>query len=125
MGLFGFIGSKRHLLEVRAATVAAAIRLATVEASQRRAEADKDSAEQRANAAQAETARIVAAHATRIRICSFPCDPKAMTAKVRAVEGSLRCEWDGYHVVCYGNRPLTEAEFNAVVAVMLPQMDRT
>jgi hypothetical protein len=89
-------------------------------------------AEDRANvaeiackSAETECARIAACHATRVRIGWIPIDPIEMTARIRAVEGSLRVEWDGDKLVIYAGRPLTEAEFNAAVAAFMPQLNRT
>ena len=79
----------------------------------------------KAQAADAECARITAMHATRIRLCHMPIDPIEMTARARAVEPSIRCEWDGEKLVCYADRELTEAEFEGMVAAIMPRFDRT
>ena len=75
--------------------------------------------------AQAECDRLSSIHATRVRIGHIPIDPLAMTARARAVEGSIRCEWDGDKLVFYAGKSLTEAEFNAMLAGVMPVFDRT
>ena len=97
-------------------------------AIQSRAESAEDQqkvAEAACKIAETECARITACHATRVRIGWIPIDPIEMTARIRAVEGSLRCEWDGDKIVVYAGRVLTEAEFNAAVAAFMPQLNRT
>jgi hypothetical protein len=82
-------------------------------------------AERHCHEADARCARVTNAHATRVRIGAWPIDPLAMTARARSVEGSVRCEWDLEKIVFYADRPLTEAEYNAVVAAAIPAFDRT
>ena len=97
-------------------------------AAQSQAEAAEDqqkAAEAACKIAETECARIMACHATRVRIGWIPIDPIEMTARIRAIEGSLRVEWDGDKLVIYSGRPLTEAEFNAAVAAFMPQLNRT
>ena len=87
---------------------------------------EKDDAVARIAAAEAECARITACHATRVRIGSIPTfDAIEMTARVRVVEGSLRCEADGAKIVAYGDRQISDAEWNALVAAATPQWNRT
>ena len=97
------------------------------ESKSRVAEADKAAADLRCKAAEAETARVCACHAGRVRVFVMPIDPLEMTARARAVEGSIRVQWsaDERAVVCDSGRPLTEAEYNAVVAAVVPQLNKT
>ena len=88
------------------------------------AEDQQKAAEAACKIAETECARITACHATRVRIGWIPIDPIEMTARLRAVEGSLRCEWDGSKIVIYAGRPLTEGEYNAAVAAFMPQLNR-
>ena len=97
------------------------------ESKSRVAEADKAAADLRCKAAEAETARVCACHAGRVRIFTMPIDPFEMTARARAVVGSARIQWtaDGKSIICDSGRALTDAEVNAVVAAILPSVNRT
>ena len=87
---------------------------------------EKEEAVARIAAAEEMCARITACHATRVRIGSIPTfDAIEMTARVRVVEGSLRCEADGAKIVAYGDRQISDAEWNALVAAATPQWNRT
>ena len=90
-------------------------------------EVAKNEAGERARVAEETCARVTACHAGQERIGHMPIDPLAMTARAKAVEGSLRCVWSEDHmrIVFYADRPLTEAEFNAMVSVALPEFNRT
>ena len=88
---------------------------------------EKDEAVARISAAEAECARVTACHVGRVRIFVMPVDALEMTARARAIEGSLRCQWsaDERAVICDSGRPLSEAEYKAVVAAVMPQLNRT
>jgi hypothetical protein len=64
-------------------------------------------------------------HSEQVRVCSVTVDPIALTARLRAIEPTLRVEWDGDRMVIYSQSSLTEAEYNAVVAAAIPDFDRT
>lgn len=113
------------LEELAANTKEAWARLNIVNAAKEEAESRIVSADERCKVAEAECARIMACHATRVRIGHIPIDPIEMTARARAVEGSIRCEWDLEKIVVYAGRPLTEAEYNATVAAIFPTFNRT
>ena len=91
----------------------------------REAQERTQAAEAACHVAEETCARVTAAHATRVRVGHIPFDPIAITARIRAIQGSLRAEWDGDKLVIYADRPLTEPEFNAVVAAIVPRFDRT
>ena len=83
-------------------------------------------AQERTRAAEETCARVTDCHSTRVRIGSIPIfDAIEMTARIRTVEGSLRCETDGKKIVAYGDRQITEAEWNALVAAGTPEWNRT
>ena len=77
--------------------------------------------------AEAETARVVACHVGRVRIFVMPIDALEMTARARAVEGSVRVQWSADEKALVGDAagPLTDAQYNAVVAAISPQFNRT
>ena len=90
------------------------------------AEEGQLTAQERARAAEEACARVTDCHSTRVRIGAIPIfDAIEMTARIRAVEGSLRCETDGKKIVAYGDRQITEAEWNALVEAATPQWDQT
>lgn len=81
-------------------------------------------AEAACKVAATECARIVACHATRIRVGHIPFDPITLTMRIRTVQSGLRAEWDGDKMVFYSDKQLTESEYNALIAA-LPGMNRT
>lgn len=84
-------------------------------------------AEASLKAAQTECDRLSACHAGRVRIFTLPIDAFEMTARARAVEGSIRVQWSADEKVLVGDsgRPLTDAEYQAVVAAIAPAFNRT
>mgnify|MGYP001619832895 CR=1 FL=1 len=88
---------------------------------------EKDDAVARMAAAEAECARIAACHVGRVRIFVMPIDALEMTARARAVEGSVRVQWSADEKALVGDAggPLTDAQYNAVVAAIAPQFNRT
>ena len=124
----------RALLEVHAASEAAQenarraeqLRL-EAEAKARLAEAEKEAADIRCRAVEAECARVCACHAGRVRIFVMPLDPLEMTARARAVVGDVRIAWSADEKALVGDsgRLLTDAEYNGVVAAIMPRPDRT
>ena len=88
-------------------------------------QARAEAAERACQVAEETCARVTMAHATRVRVGHIGVDPIGLTARLRAIEGSLRCEWDGDKIVVYADHPLPEAQINAVVAAMTPQLNRT
>ena len=83
-------------------------------------------AQERTRVAEETCTRVTDCHSTRVRIGSIPIfDAIEMTARIRNVEGSLRCETDGKKIVAYGDRQITEAEWNALMETATPQWDRT
>ena len=129
-----FDAQAHALLEVHAASEAAQenarraeqLRL-EAEAKARLAEAEKEAADIRCRAVEAECARVCACHAGRVRIFVMPLDPLEMTARARAVVGDVRIAWSADEKALVGDsgHPLTEGEYNGVVAAMMPRPDRT
>ena len=103
MGILGFVGRKRHN------AVLAELRIARAHA----------------NIAERQRETIEAHTPMRFRVCSIPLDPMEMTARARVVESSARCEWDGRKIICYTDSEPTDAICNAIVAAIMPQVDRT
>ena len=64
-------------------------------------------------------------HSDRVRICSVAFDPAKLTSQLRAIEPSLRAEWDGDKIVVYAGVRLTQAQHNAVLMAVAPQVDLT
>ena len=115
------------LVAAQASTKEALERLKIARIEKEEEEARSKAANERAMIAEAETARVCACHAGRVRVFVMPVDALEMTARARAVEGSLRCQWsaDERAIICDSGRPLTEAEYNAVVAAICPVFNRT
>ena len=88
---------------------------------------EKDEAVARISAAEAECARVSACHVGRVRIFVMPVDALEMTARARAVEGSVRIQWSADEKALVGDAggPLTDAQYNAVVAAICPVFNRT
>ena len=88
---------------------------------------EKDDAVARMAAAEAECARIAACHVGRVRIFVMPIDALEMTARARAVVGSVRVQWSADEKALVGDAggPVTDAQYNAVVAAIAPQFNRT
>ena len=118
---------KEALVAAQASTKEALERLKIARIEKEEEEARSKAANERAMIAEAETARVCACHAGRVRVFVMPVDALEMTARARAVEGSLRCQWsaDERAIICDSGRPLTEAEYNAVVAAICPVCNRT
>lgn len=64
-------------------------------------------------------------HSTRVRVGAIHVDPEMLTARLRAIEPTLRAEFDGHKVVVYARRHLEDAERRAVMALLKPDLDRT
>lgn len=59
------------------------------------------------------------------RIGSITLDPFELTARLHAIEGSLKAEYDGKRIVITASGPLPEAEMNAVKAALAPNLNLT
>ena len=131
------VAFQRQAAEVKAqAEALAATQLSTKEAwtranvartGQDAAEARIKGAEEGKAAAEAECARVCACHVGRVRIFTMPIDAFEMTARARVVEGSVRVQWSADEKALVGDAggPLTDAQYNAVVAAIAPQFNRT
>ena len=88
---------------------------------------ERDEAVARRAAAEAECARIAGCHVGRVRIFIMPIDALEMTARARAVEGSVRVQWSVDEKALVGDAagPLTEAQYQGVIAAIAPQFNRT
>ena len=75
--------------------------------------------------AENEVERIQSLHSTRVRLGSAVVDPIMMTMRIRAVEPSLRVEYDGTKLVLYGDRALTLPEMNQVEEQFRWEFDQT
>ncbi len=64
-------------------------------------------------------------HSSTVRVVTWNVDPMRLTAKLRAIESTLRAERDGDKLVVYSNSKLSEAQINAVNAVLLDPPNRT
>ena len=64
-------------------------------------------------------------HSDRVRVCSVALDPAKLTSQLRAIEPTLRAEWDGAKIVVYADVRLTQAQHNAVLMAVAPQADLT
>ena len=64
-------------------------------------------------------------HSNRIRIGSIVVDPIEITAKLRAVEPTIRVEFDGKRLFIYADRVLTDPEFNQLEGMLKVRIDRT
>ena len=64
-------------------------------------------------------------HSNRIRIGIISVDPIEMTAKLRAIEPTIRVEFDGKRLFIYADRVLTDPEFNQLEGMLKVRIDRT
>ncbi len=64
-------------------------------------------------------------HSNRIRIGTIDVDPLTITAKLRAVEPTIRVEFDGKKLFLYADKVLTEPEFNQLEGMLRVHIDRT
>ena len=64
-------------------------------------------------------------HARRIRVGTFMVNPLKLTAQLRAIEPSLRVEFDGDKVVVYADSVLKPEVSRAVSGFLNGQWDRT
>lgn len=61
----------------------------------------------------------------RHRVCSIKIDPVRLTAELRAIESSLRVEWEGTRFTVYSDGPIIDAQTNAVIMKMQLPVDLT
>ena len=155
MGILGLVGKRRHRAELLALQEEADRKLRSMEthsAILARSNLSKDKAfdaqgealllaqhncnvaqedckvaQERCKVAETETARIAACHVGRVRIFVMPIDALEMTARARAVEGSVRIQWSADEKALVGDAggPLTDAQYQGVLAAIAPQFDRT
>ena len=121
------LDQKEALVAAQASTKEALERLKIARIEKEEEEARSKAANERAMIAEAETARVCACHVGRVRIFVMPIDALEMTARARAVEGSVRVQWSADEKALVGDAggSLTDAQYNAVVAAITPQFNRT
>lgn len=84
-----------------------------------------ESAEKERDRAVADFAALQSLHAKRVRIGTFTVNPLKLTAQLRAIEPTLRVEYDGDKVVVYSETLLKEEVHRAVASFLNGQWDRT
>lgn len=82
-------------------------------------------AEECMNAAEHKYAAIQALHSGQTRVVTWLMDPVRLTARLRAVEPTLRVERDGDRMIVYANSQLSDAQINTVNAALLEAPNRT
>ena len=100
--------------------------LATLLMEHSATEVGRRAAEERAQEAEQRLTALKGSMPKRFRVGWVDIEPAKLTAQLRGVaEGGLRVELDGYRLWVYSDRPLKEAEVNAVQARLPFTMDRT
>ena len=60
-----------------------------------------------------------------VRLGIIHLDPVALTAKLRAIEPSIKVESDGSKIIVYAKNQVPEAKPNDIEALFRPSMDKT